>query len=274
MNIKLLAVDLDGTLLKTDKTLSDRTKHALRCALERDILIVPTTGRVKKTVPQNVLNLQGIRYLITSNGASVQDLRDGKILYHNLMSMEETNRILQAVSDYGLLVEAYCDGKSYSESNAFQQMKEYELPQPFYDYIGKTQIFVNNLPKYIKEKNHPLEKINIPFVPEYLRENLIDRLSQMPEFSLSASSSSNVEINSATAGKGDALRYLCTQLGISPLQVMAVGDSSNDISMLEYAFFSVVMGNAKEPIKRCADYVTKSNEEDGVACAIEKYLLG
>lgn len=273
MVIKLIALDLDGTFLKTDKTISERNISAIRSAVKKGIQVLPATGRMVNSVPSFFSPAEGFRYAIASNGASVVDLRDGTVLYSNLMTMEQSLRILRMLSSYGLLMEVYCDGKSYANRQELAALSDYNLPKSYYDLIIKSQIFVENLTKYIERRNRPLEKINLPYVPEELRGELTARLECMEEYSITSSYMSNIEINAATASKGDGLRHLCKRLEISPSQVMALGDGNNDISMLEYAGCSVAMGNASEPVKRAAKFVTRSNDDDGVAYAVEKFAL-
>lgn len=273
MVIKLIALDLDGTVLRTDKTISERNLKAIRSAVSRGIIVLPATGRMVKMVPDLFSPREGIRYAITSNGASVLDLRDGTILYSNLMTMEQSNRILRMLSSYGLLIEAYCDGASYANREALDALSDFNLPRPYYDLVMASQIFVEDLPGFIERRNRPLEKINLPYVPEEFREELEDRLECMEEYRITSSCLSNIEINAAAASKGTGLGHLCKRLSISPSQVMAVGDGSNDISLLEYAGCSVAMGNASEPAKRAAKFVTRGNDDDGVAYAVEKFAL-
>lgn len=273
MVIKLIALDLDGTLLKTDKTISKRNTAAIRSAVKRGILVLPATGRMVKMVPSLFNAAEGFRYAITSNGASVLDLRNSTVLYSDLMTMEQSLHILRMLSSYGLLIEAYCDGRSYANREALAELSDYNLPKSYYDLIMNSQIFVENLTKYIERRNRPLEKINLPYVPEELRGELTARLECMEEYSVTSSYMSNIEINAAEASKGNGLRHLCKRLEISPSQVMALGDGSNDISLLEYAGCSVAMGNASDPVKRVAKFVTHANDDDGVAYAIEKFAL-
>ena len=273
MIIKLIALDLDGTVLKTDKTISNRNIRAVRSAVSQGIIVLPATGRMVKMVPGLFSPREGIRYAITSNGASVLDLRDGTVLYSNLMTIEQSKRILRMLYSYGLLIEAYCDGVSYANRDVLDELPDYHLPKSYYDLIMESQIFVDDLPGFLERRNRPLEKINLPYIPEEFREELEDRLGCMKEYSVTSSCASNIEINTAAASKGDGLLHLCKCLEISPSQVMAVGDSSNDISLLEYAGFPVAMGNASEPVKRAAKFVTWDNDNDGAAYAIEKFAL-
>lgn len=273
MTFKLIAIDMDGTALRSDKKLSERTVSAICSAIKQGCLVVPTTGRVAKMLPKQVSTIRGIRYSITSNGASLIDLRDGSVMYSNLMTMDETNKIIRFVSDTGLLAEAYCSGVSYAEKSALDHLLKLNPPKNILSYIMESQIFVDDLPDYIASHNIPLEKINIPYIPDEFRDQLYLKLSEMKEYSICSSGLVNIEINSVSCSKGNALRHLCSELEISPSQVMAIGDSGNDVSMLQYAGFSVAMGNADAQLRSSADYITGTNDEDGAAYAIEKFVL-
>ncbi|MCI1982139.1 MAG: Cof-type HAD-IIB family hydrolase [Oscillospiraceae bacterium] len=273
MIIKLIAVDMDGTALKSDGTVSKRTMMAMQKAVERGIFLIPATGRVAKMLPQEPISIPGVRYAITSNGASLIDLRDHSTLYTDWMTMEESNRILRFFADYGLFTEAYRDGKSFSDRAALQRLEKTGVPPRVHDYIMRSQEFVDNLPGFIASGNIPLEKVNVPYVPDEFRTEIQERLRSMKEYSVSASGTENIEVNAASCSKGTALKYLCTNLCISPSQVMAVGDSGNDVRMLLYAGWSVAMGNSAGWVRSAADFITGTNDEDGLAYAIEKFAL-
>lgn len=273
MTVKIIAIDMDGTALRTDKTISERTISAMRHAVKQGCAVVPATGRVAKMLPKPLGSIPGIRFAITSNGASVTDLRNHSVLYTSLMSTEDSSRIVRFLSETGLLVEAYCGGVSYSDKEALKRLLKLEPPKDLLAYIMESQTFVDNLPGFIASRNISLEKINVPYVPDEMRNELYLQLSEMKEYSVCSSGLVNIEVNSAACSKGNALRYLCTKLEISPSQVMAIGDSGNDVSMLRYAGFSIAMGNADAQIRSAANYITGTNDEDGAAYAIEKFAL-
>lgn len=273
MNIKLIAIDMDGTALTSDKIISERTVAAIKSAIARGVAVVPATGRVAKMLPKQIVSTQGIRYALTANGALILDLASNTPIYTNLISIEASVKILNFLFQYGLLAEAYCGGVSFADKAEFDGLRDCNLPKFFYDYVLKSQTFVGNLPEYIKQQNRPLEKINLPYVPEEFREKLKNQIDGMDEYSVTTSDKMNLEINSATASKGDGLKHLCAILGVPQQQVMAIGDDENDRSMLKFAGLSVVMGNGLDSLKGTADFVTETNDNDGVALAIEKFVL-
>ncbi len=273
MNIKLIALDMDGTTLRDDKTMSPKTTEVLRAAQARGIFIVPTTGRPKHMIPKPILDVGSIRYAITSNGASVFDLKDDSALYTNLMTQQEADNIMGFLTQYDLFVEAYCEGRSYTGKKSLQLIHTFkDFPQIYIDIIMQSQTFVDDLPSFLKKEKKRIEKINIPYMEPQVHAELIEKLGGMKEYAITSSFLQNLEINRASANKGEALGHLCQRLGIRAEQVMAFGDGSNDLEMLQFAGCAVAMQNAVEHLKPIADFVTCTNEQDGVAYAIEKFI--
>ena len=273
MTVKLIAVDMDGTLLRSDKTVSQRSAEALWGAIEKGVAVVPATGRVAYMIPKPVAGIRGVRYAITSNGAMVKDLQEQKVLYRNLMTMQQARELLTLLDSYGMFAEAYCDGISYSEGRMLDLAVRAGLPENVREYIMKSQCFVDNLLGQISLQSFPPEKVNVPYVPEELRTELREKILSLPGLCVTSSGMENLEVNAASCSKGDALKFLCTKLSVSPSQVMAIGDGDNDISMLQYAGIAVAMGNAASEVKTAANFVTGTNDRDGVAFAIEKFVL-
>ncbi len=273
MNIKLIALDMDGTVLRTDKTISDRNIEVIRKAAEKDILIVPATGRMAGMIPKQILDLGCVRYALTSNGASVVDLEKNKVVYSNLMTKQETEYIINFLSQYNILFECFAEGKSYSDLKFKDKIKDFaDYPQIFKDMIMNSQNFVENIPDYMKSNDLRLEKINIPYMTEELNRELNEKLGKMKEFAITSSFLNNIEINRVSSNKGDGLSNLCKYLNIDAENVMACGDQLNDLQMLKIAGCSVAMGNGADEVKKVAKFETLTNDEDGVAYAIEKYV--
>lgn len=273
MEIRLIALDMDGTVLRTDKTVSERTMRALRSAAGRGIAVVPATGRIAKMVPEPVASVPGVRYAITSNGAAVADLKEKSFLYTNLMSREASDRLLRMLEPCGLLVEAYCGGISYSDVHRMEMFQHYSVPQIIYDYVMKSQIFVENLSEFIASREYRLEKVNVPYVPDSMQEPLREQVLSAGGYSVVSSSIDNLEVNKAGVSKGDGLARLCERLGISPSEVLACGDGDNDFEMIRFAGVGVAMENSIPALKEAADFVTDTNDRDGVAKAVEKFAL-
>lgn len=275
MDIKLIAADLDGTTLKEDKTVSEATISAFRSAAESGIKIVPATGRTFHMIPEQIINLGCINYVVTSNGASVLNLADNSVIYSNLISKKTSLEILDMLSQYNIVIEVFEDGYSQSEKGVVDRIPVYDQSELYYFYRVEKQVFVDDLREFVKQKNHSVEKICIPYLPdESLRKEIINKLSGISGCSATSANAMDIEINAETANKGDGLKHLCDYLGTDKANVMVFGDEKNDMAMFRFAGTSVAMGNADEALKRAADIVTETNENDGVARAIRKYALG
>ncbi|NLN97493.1 MAG: HAD family phosphatase [Eubacteriaceae bacterium] len=275
MRIELLALDVDGTLATSDLTITEPTKKTIAKAIDQGVLVVPATGRVFKQVPEEVLEIPGMQYAITSNGAAVTDLKSMEQIYTNPLKKEVVEKIAELLYNRTLYVEAYIGGKSITYGRSLDLAKK-KMPKEYVDLIVST---IDVEPKekdfydYILRK--PVEKINLFFESRQDRLNMISELERAvaDESKITSPVIDNVEINNPNASKGDALSHLADLLAIPSQRVMAVGDADNDIEMIRYAGLGIAMENADEDLKRIADEMTLSNDEDGVAHAISTYIL-
>ncbi len=271
---KLFAFDLDGTMLGKDGSLSPKGEKALTAAAAQGVELVPTTGRILGFLPESLTRLPFIRYVVTSNGAAVYDLSSEKRLYSCLLSWQLAVEVLDILREYPIFVEIYAQGRPVlRRGDLVRAWEEYGFPERKRMYLKKDYLQVQSLRQYIKETQISPEKINLPYIPEELRGEIKERLSQNKNVKLVSSIFDNLEINAAGCHKGAALAALGEILNISRENTAAIGDNGNDREMLEYAGLSIAMGNATEEIKKIAKATTASCEEDGAALAIENYIL-
>lgn len=271
---KLFAFDLDGTMLGKDGSLSPKGEKALTAAAAQGVELVPTTGRILGFLPESLTRLPFIRYVVTSNGAAVYDLSSEKRLYSCLLSWQLAAEVLDILREYPVFVEIYAQGRPVlRRGDLVRAWEEYGFPERKRMYLKKDYLQVQSLRQYIKETQISPEKINLPYLPEKLRGEIKERLSQNKNVKLVSSIFDNLEINAAGCHKGAALAALGEILNISRENTAAIGDNGNDREMLEYAGLSIAMGNATEEIKKIAKATTASCEEDGAALAIENYIL-
>lgn len=270
----LFVFDLDGTMVQKDGSLSQRTVTACKEAAAKGVELVPATGRLLGFLPKSLTELPFIRYAITSNGAAVYDLRSGERLYSCLLPWQRAIDVLNLLREFPVFVEIYAEGRPIvRQGDPACAFEKYGFPERKRMYLKKDYLQVQGLRDYIKEGQVCPEKINLPYVPEELREELRQRLLRQKGLKLVSSVFDNLEINAAGCHKGKGLAALCEILGIDREHTIAIGDNGNDREMLEYAGLSIAMGNATQEIKKIAGAVTASCEQDGAALAIEKYLL-
>lgn len=271
--MKLIALDMDETLLSTDGTLSQGNRQALLKAMECGIEVVIATGRVESALPGDVLELPGLRYAVTSNGARVLDLKNGRELYRNCIDWECLKPVLPELVGGQRLIEVFAEGRVYAPRAFMEDPTAFGVPAYRVPYIRNSRIPVADIDEVLYDRRDRLESINLCYADQEQREGDRELLSRFSGLTVTSSMSYNLEIGGGTASKADGLAQLCTVLGIRPAEVMACGDSGNDIEMLRFAGLSVAMGNAGGEVKQAARFVTLSNDRDGVAAAIQTHLF-
>ena len=272
MSIKLVALDMDGTTLNDEKQITPYTKQVLEKAMEEGIIILACTGRPANGIPQVFSSLKGIQYAISSNGARIVDVVHNKILHEQLIDVEEMNSIMKLVSKYNTYREVFWNGVGYTTTAMYEQITEY-LTEYMKEYIGKTRIMVDNLEEEISKKHTSCDKIHIAFADLEERKQAIAELQLLGNYEFHGALLNNMEITAANTSKGTSIVKLGEILGIKREEIMAIGDGMNDASMLREVGLPIAMENAVPELKRYAKYITDSNNEDGVAKAIEKFVL-
>lgn len=273
MSIKLVALDLDGTLLDERKKLSAENRRVLEQCINQGIYVVPATGRTMLGIPEEVKNIPGIRYAITLNGGVLMDMEENRNIDERKLDCGTTLEILEVVSCFHVMYDAYIDGMGISESRFYNYLDEYNIPEEIQKLVRVTRTVVPNIEDHIRSLDVPVEKINIYCSSLDDRETIRQILSARPDIIISSSLENNLEINALGATKGEGLSRLANHLGLKIEETMACGDGENDRTIIRTAGIGVAMGNAEEELKRMADYVTASNEDDGVAKAIQRFAL-
>ena len=277
MDIKLIALDLDGTLLNGQKKISPRNLAALERAHRAGIWIVPSTGRFYRGMPDEVRTLPFVRYVIAINGAEVYDAETDRALYRAEIPPLLADRLYAYLDTLPVLYDCYQNGWGWMDSRHYAQIDDFLDNPRQLDMTKRLRTPVEHFRKTMLERNLPIQKSQMFFRREDLdrRAEELRRLPErFPELAVSSASDNNIEVNSQDAQKGLALRELCRALGLDTAQAMAFGDGLNDVSMLREAGLGVAMGNADPEVQAQADLVTGTNEEDGVAQAIERYVFG
>ena len=274
MRCRLIAFDLDGTLLDNRKRIPEENLRALGEAASRGIPVVPATGRILRGLPAQLRELPFLRYCILSNGAAVCDIREDRLLFRGDIPLELALRVLDFLDTQPVLYDCYQNDRGWMSQRMYEQAPVFFREEPeILKLVELLRVRVPDLRQTLIEHGEPLQKIQFYYRPEdnAARLAMLDRFSSLfPELLASSSTSNNVELNSAAAGKGNGLLALCASLGIDPADCLAFGDGLNDIPMLEAAGRGVAMANAGEAVKAAADAVCESNEDCGVACEIRR----
>ena len=273
MAIKLVALDLDGTTINNDRVISRRNREAMAKAAEQGVNIVVATGRPLAALPPDVFEIEAIRYALTSNGASITDIRENTTFYENCLSPVAVHAAVELLRQYDYVLETFVKGTAYIEGWYYRQVEETHDCFRDVNYILNTRNPVDDIYAFMMEHDEHLENINVNFENLDEKPGMYEKLIQLPEATITSSFDHNLEIGGATTSKAEALRQMGKLLGIDRSEMMAIGDSPNDIAMLLESGTPVAVGNAKPEVKKIAAYIAPTNHEDGVADAIEKFVL-
>lgn len=270
---KLVAIDLDGTLLDSEKRISGENKNILELAMKKGVRVVVCSGRVYSGARMYALEVGAKGPIIACNGAIIRDLRTEELLYSNTMNLQDCHRIVDICRQEDLYFHAYINDIMYVEklgfSSLFYWKRNQELPKE-----NRVDIRIVQDVKRVFEENAP-EVAKFVVISEDEEQLLRARkqVEQMAGVQVMSSARGNFEVVNNEVDKGRALKYLADRLGIKREEIMAIGDNENDLSMIKYAGLSVAMGNGENYIKELADFVTLNNDEDGVAYAVKKFVL-
>ncbi len=272
-DIRLIALDLDGTVFNDKKEITPAVRSAIIAALEKGVIVMPATGRPEAGLPEAFLEIPGVTYALTSNGARIINIHTHEAVYKDTMPLPLALSIVDYLAEKGYVPDVYIDGSVFTEKEAFEHVLKTVDLGGLLPYFKKSRQPVENLRKFMETLGNDVEKINL-MVPDPDIQNMIrNDLKHSSSIAIASGLPINLEITSATVNKGAALVRFGKQLGIRREQIMACGDSGNDLDMIREAGLGIAMENASKEAKAVSDYITKSNEEDGVAFAIQKFVL-
>ncbi|CUH94373.1 hypothetical protein P22_0439 [Propionispora sp. 2/2-37] len=264
MTIKLVALDLDDTLLDSKRRVSPRAKQAIRAAVAQGVMVTVATGRMHSSALPYAKQLELDVPIITYNGALIKASLSGEVLSNRPVPRQVMDEILALFREKGWYLQLHIDDVLY--------VKEYNDRVRLYEETAgvKAEVVGDRFYTIPGEASKMLtiaEADTIQEIQKVMGKRFAGRLS------MAVSKPQYLEMTQLGVNKGWALHFLAQKLNIGPESVMAVGDSQNDLDMIEYAGWGVAMGNASERVKAAAQAVTRGHDEDGVAEAIEKYVL-
>ncbi len=270
----ILFFDMDKTLILPDHfSITERTRSALLSAKAAGIRLAIASGRCLKILPQSVMEL-GFDYAITSNGASLVDLKTGEQLYANGPTAEDVAIAYPLLLPEADFIEFFADGGILLTKEHYARRHEHDMPVWHAQYFsqGNTPV-IDSVEQYIADGVPGLEKIALVRYDKAVIARISERLNATGRFITTDSIGRSLEVNRADCTKGAAIRRLCELRGLDIQRAAAFGDGHNDIDMLQSVGCGIAMGNAKDSVKAIASAVTDSYEEDGVAKYMEKYIL-
>lgn len=270
--VRMLALDLDGTTLTSQNTLSQKTKSALEKAVASGIEVVAASGRPFGSMPDSILEIDGINYIISSNGAAIHNA-DRRCIYRRVLDESAVIKILEITSEYDVIFEAFIDGLTYTDLRYVTEPLKYGCSEAYIDYVRSSHGHVADMRKFIYEHRAELDSVEIVSTDRVLRKKLWLQAEKCIQNVYITSSSENfVEFMSAGATKSLALRHICSILKIDIKNVCACGNADNDADMIRIAGFGAAVKNASPLCLEYADMVVASNNDDGVSELIEQII--
>ncbi len=272
-NIRLVALDLDGTTFDSAGGISERTVAALEEAACIGVNIVVSTGRSYASLPKHIKDVGGIEYAITSNGAHVNLMHTGEQIYSDFLDPDAVSEIVRIKEETGADIEVFINGRAYTDESYYNDVKENGCPYRNADYVIWSRRPVPDAAAMMLEHRTEIENVNLIYPTLELLEEAKPVVSAIKNATVTSSFINNIEIGGPNTSKKTALIWLMDRLGIGREELMCCGDAPNDIAMVELAGIGVAVANAWGGMKDHADYITGSNDDDGVAMAVEKFVL-
>lgn len=272
LNIRLVGLDIDGTVLDSARRVTPRTVEAIRACIGAGCLVAPASGRPWIGLPKEFTSIPGVDWAVTANGATLVDLAAGRVAERRWMSREDWIFAWDVTAGFDRVMDLFLGGWGYSSAAQLERAEEWS-PPGMAQYIRASRRPVEDVHALAMEQD-VIEKANLFFTDPAQRQKAWQLLEASGRFEVSYSSSVGIELNAKGADKAEGLLALGRRLGIPPAQIMACGDSGNDLPMLRRVGVGVAMGNAAPGIKAAARFVTDTNDNDGVAKALERFVLG
>lgn len=269
---KVIAFDMDGTLLNSEKEISENTLQAIQKAIHAGKEVILATGRGPTELTDYLDKLPGVRYLNGISGAFLYDLKESKLISSTMLSDKTVVELIRIAKRNDIMFHMLTE-ESYVQTSHCRDMSRYHMGI-YQDMFDRITIKQDDLEKFYQDHPFPVAKFNMYHRSIKDRKNTKSVLekSGLPVVWVEAETTS-LEVSAYGANKGTGLLKLCDHLHIKPEEVIAVGDSDNDLDILKVAGLAVAMGNSKKVVKDIADVIVTDCDHDGCAEAIEKYLL-
>ena len=265
---KLVAIDMDGTLLKEDKTISERTKKAIQSAREKGVTVVLATGRPIEGVSRYLEELNMYTehdYVLSYNGALIQKTKSKEAVAKVALKGEDLHYLRKLSNELGVNIHAFSEERGLITP----KNSKYTEVEANINNIEIHEMNIDNIPD-----DEVMIKIMMIDEPEILGEAMEKLPKEVYEkYTVVRSAPFFLEFLNKSVNKGVGVELLAKHLGVKQEEVITFGDAGNDLHMIEYAGLGVAMGNAFDEVKEAANYITDTNENDGVAKAIEKFIL-
>lgn len=271
MNYRLIALDMDGTLLNSQLEIHPDIIESMHKAKELGKEIVVATGRSLSEIAQYKEEFKDVRYMILESGAVVYDCKKEEILFSRTLEESTIRKLMDVYHKKDVMIHIFSNAYSYIEKVKLEHLDQYQM-ELFRDTFENHCRVFENVDQFIEEHLHEIEKINFY---HGTTEDQLDSKELIKDIDITKVllSGVSIEMNEKGVHKALGITKLCEHLNISVKEVIAVGDSDNDLEILEAVGLAVAMENANERVKAIADVIVSDNNHCGVKEAIDLYLI-
>ncbi len=271
MKYRLLAMDIDGTLLDSHKQIRPSTIPALRKAKDKGVILSLSTGRGLAELVDYPELTDLLDYAICISGGCIYDFHQKKSVRSMVLEKDQIKQIKDAVGDRDIFVQVLSESLSVISPESLRRLEEFHMGV-YREMYEKVVTLNDSMLDYISAPAEPANKINLYHLTPEEREVTYEKLKEC-DLSLAYAETTSLEITPKGIDKGNGLRFLCEMTGIPVENTIAVGDADNDLSILQAAGLAAAMGNANENVMRIADHVTGDNDHEGIAELVDRFLL-
>ncbi len=272
MTPKLVTIDLDGTLLRNDCTISPLTRDAILACMENTgTMFVPCTGRSYQNSLFVLKDFPTFPYYINANGTTLTEGPSKKLLHASALPWEIGCQVYSIAKEYQTFIEIYHGLTAYDSAVGRENLRRSDCDEDYIEQLLYTNTHLEDLDDFVLKEKRPISKFHIVCVDSAEKAELKKRLSGLPGVFPISTTAFNIEICCNGWSKREGLKKLCEILHLSSDEIAAIGDSENDYEMIQWVGCGIAMGNADKKVKDAARYVTGTNEEDGIVQAL-KYL--
>lgn len=284
---KLIAIDLDGTMLNQYGIITEKTKKAISKAQEKGVEVMIASGRAITSVKRFSKEINSNKYFISGNGAITYDIKNNKILYENILSKTKALKIIKICEENSIYYNVYTENGIIAKNLSYNTLYYYKdnLTKPD---ENRTHInIVENVYDYFEQREEKILKIMICDEHKTVFNSIVRKLKELSEIEvLEVSHMSRkiikqgtdeialeyfyTEVSAKDVDKWNALEEIIGLMNISKEEVVTIGDNANDLKMITNAGLGVAMGESAPYVKQSADIIAPTNDEDGVAIILNK----
>lgn len=288
---KLVAVDLDGTMLNSYGMVTEKTKNAIKSSIEKGIDVIIASGRPIDSIKTIAKEINSEKYFIAGNGALIYDIQKDEIIYEKSIKKEKTLEIIKICEENSISYNVYTEKNILATALKYNVLY-YHKENLKKEESKKTHInIIENMYEYVKKlENERFLKITVCDENKSIFNSIMKKLKQVEDIEILEVSHMSrkmikqgtedvaieyyyTEISCKDVDKWDALEYLIKKLDINPSEVVSIGDNLNDKKMIENSGMGIAMNGCTPIVAEIANYITDGNDEDGVGKAIEKIIL-